>query len=561
MKRVIFIVIALVMSFSAFSQTYLTKGDNCFNKGDYACAKTNYSEALKTAKANDRMNIEIKRGRAERCADYLKDADAAFAGKRYQVAKDKYEELSKANPNDPYARSQIDKCESILRPPITLSVSKESLLLPASGGTERITLTTNASSYSIKSLPSWCTTQRQAGSFTVTCAENTTSAERTGYYIVEAGDKTARINVRQSGKTQTTATPPLASTEPSTNRTQTPQVQPRETTLSVSPEHVNFSSRGGSIKEIDVYTNASAFSVTGAPSWCSVEMYDDYFAVSCSMNNSAQPRSARLRVEAGNKEVIIPVNQAVDPNRRPQDAGEPTRYSSQSTSAYRNGYPARERQKKPARNKIECFNCPLGVQRPIGISVGYIQKQLDPSSYAGSAHEMGSALLNGFQLGLRVEPLFKYGFGLSTGFFYDYYTSESIKKTGYDSDGTDYYLAFNEQSFSFPFHLEYRANISNEFQFFVEVGPSFHFGLVEKLTATEANEKNPSITETNIFSDLLTDPTDRINLSFDLGAGIRYNGLQLNVGTRGLLKQSTSYVHNNPNNLFISLSWMFRKKH
>ena len=81
----------------------------------------------------------------------------------------------------------------------TLSVSNKNLSFSSLGGNEQITVTTNARSYTVSDLPSWCSVQGYTGYFVITCNANTRSSQRTGYLTVAAGDKTERIAISQSG--------------------------------------------------------------------------------------------------------------------------------------------------------------------------------------------------------------------------------------------------------------------------------------------------------------------------------------------------------------------------
>ena len=596
MKRTIILFFAVITAFSAYSQNYLQDGDRCFDNGDYACAETKYDQASKSSSGNDKQIADIRLSRAKNCAEWIKTANQAFNNRNYNTAKENYQKVLDSNSKDEYAKSQLEKCNNFLKPTTTLSVSKENLSFSSSGGNESITVTTNASSYSINSLPSWCTVQKYAGYFVITCSANSGTTTRSDYFTVTAGDKTVRINVSQTGKTPNPPATTLSVSKENlsfsssggnesitvttnassyavnvlsswctmqkytgyfvitcsansgtTTRTdyftvtagdktvrvnvsQTGKTS-TETTLSVTKETLSFSSSGGNSEQIKVYSSASSYSISLVPSWCSVQTHSGYFVVTCNTNYGSQSRSDWFKVTAGGKEIKIYVNQA-----------------GQSKSK-------------------KCFNCPEGDPRPLGLSLGYVQKQWDWKTNEGTAKygawDKDGTYLDGIQAGIRIEPLFKYGFGLSTGLFYEYYFSKSDKQTGTYSDapGTfDYNMNFSEHSLYLPLHLEYRANISENFQFFVEAGPSIDYGLSAKLTATEIGENTPFYTETDIYRNSeIGFPSERFNVSLDFGAGIRLGGLQLNVGTsRGLMN-----ISNNPNisikqnkPLMASLSWM-----
>jgi TonB family protein len=80
---------------------------------------------------------------------------------------------------------------------VTLNATPENLTFSAAGGTSQITVNTNASTWSVLLLPTWCTvSNKYSSSFSVTCAANTGEAHN-DYFKVKADDKEVRINVSQ----------------------------------------------------------------------------------------------------------------------------------------------------------------------------------------------------------------------------------------------------------------------------------------------------------------------------------------------------------------------------
>ena len=451
------------------SQTYLKDGDGCFNKGDYACADTKYSEAITLVSGRDEQLIEIKLIRTKNCLEWTKTANQLFANKNYSVAKENYQKVLDANPKDEYAKAQLEKCNNNLNPPtVTLSVSKDNLSFSSSGGSQNITVTTTAGSYSVNALPSWCTVQKQAGYFVVTCTANSGSTDRTGNFTITAGNKTIRINVSQSGE----------------------KAKP-ETTLRVTNDNLSFPSSGGNSEEIKVYSNAGNYSISLLPSWCTVKTYNGYFVISCSANYTGQARYSSFQVNAGEKNIKITVN---------QDARVTQSSNYSSTSSYRKSY--------------NCFNCPKS-KNTWGLTLGYTQ-----NSY-----------MDGIQFGLRVEPLFKYGFGLNTGLIFEGYSTDLMSIFEGEEE-------FDLYAFNIPLHLEYRLNFSKWINVFFYGGANFNI-----LT-------DPS------FNDY-TFPT-----TFEYGGGVRFNHIQLNVGKslfigdfkdiKNFGKYATPYQ-----DLIISVSYMF----
>ncbi len=74
----------------------------------------------------------------------------------------------------------------------------------SSGGDVTYSVRTDGDSYRIELLPSWCNvTSKTASSFTIRFDSNTSTSSRSDWFKVQSGDKTVRIDVAQSGNTNT----------------------------------------------------------------------------------------------------------------------------------------------------------------------------------------------------------------------------------------------------------------------------------------------------------------------------------------------------------------------
>ena len=93
------------------TQSYIKIGDDCFDKGDYLCAKENYN-AQKALGSEDEMNKKIERSDA--CMNAIALANFFFANNDFQKAKEQYEELLKINNKDPHAKKQLELCNKQL---------------------------------------------------------------------------------------------------------------------------------------------------------------------------------------------------------------------------------------------------------------------------------------------------------------------------------------------------------------------------------------------------------------------------------------------------------------
>jgi len=282
MKHLAVLLLSLTFTSLTFAQSNnLQEGNTCFAKGDYACAISKYKEVIKFSDdrqkkiAGDNLNQAIK------CYELKKIADSLFKSFNYRKAKEYYLSLLNENPREENAKVKISEIKEAL---ITLSVSKNAVLFLNSRESEKIYVSTEADSFSVGILPSWCKVQKFDKYLLITCIENLSGAERTGNFKVTAGSKAEIITIRQS----------------------TEQVF----TLSVSKEDIFFKSGGGKSKPILVNTTAAKFSAALVPSWCSIQIYTDYFIVSCNSNTSSESRSDWFKIIAENTELKINVTQA-----------------------------------------------------------------------------------------------------------------------------------------------------------------------------------------------------------------------------------------------------------
>ncbi len=287
MKQIIVLYMILASAASVFAQTPLEKGDNCFDTGDYVCAQVKYQEAMNTTTGRDKQIAEIKYSRAKSCGDWLTEANNAFNNKNYQAAKENYQSVLNENLNDPYAQTQLEKCNEAIKETIKLKVSQEAITLYSSGGRESIDVNTNATSYSIIQYPSWCTVQIHSTYFDIFYRANTGITTRTGWFKITAGDKEVEIYA-----------------------TQLPPTKKPETTLSVLKESLSFAAEKNSIL-IDVKTNASDYQITNLPWWCRVKnKTSNWFLLECDANYKSSSRDEWFTVKAGDKNVKINLHQS-----------------------------------------------------------------------------------------------------------------------------------------------------------------------------------------------------------------------------------------------------------
>lgn len=251
----------------------------------------------------------------------------------------------------------------------------------------------------------------------------------------------------------------------------------QETNLSVSKSTIYFTSYGETSERINVYSNVNTFTVPSGyvPSWCTVNTNSGYFTVTASANPNYSSRKDWFKVIADGKEVRINVEQLARTSPYTKQASIPTNQTTQS-------------------NAKKCFNCPF-EKYTLGFTLGYVDKN-DPNYY----EEFN---MQGFQVGFRIEPLFKYGFGINTGIFYEFFSSTLNESLFYNNNYND---DFEQHVISIPLHLEYRLNFSKYFNVFAYGGGGFD------LVMDAFNYNNNFIP------------------SFEFGGGLRIDHFQFNIG-------------------------------
>jgi len=82
-----------------------------------------------------------------------------------------------------------------------LNVSPSAVRFTDKGGSQSVTVNTNASSWRVDRSPQWSTARRSGNRLTVTCQENTGTASRRGTILIIANTLTYEVTVEQAGNT------------------------------------------------------------------------------------------------------------------------------------------------------------------------------------------------------------------------------------------------------------------------------------------------------------------------------------------------------------------------
>jgi len=107
MKNIILFPLFLFCYWQANSQDYLQEAKDCFDKGDYECAKKNYTLLAESDSTQD-VNVQIQS--AQKCLDLLVLADSALTNQEYEKASENYKAVLNENPKDSYARRKNHFC-------------------------------------------------------------------------------------------------------------------------------------------------------------------------------------------------------------------------------------------------------------------------------------------------------------------------------------------------------------------------------------------------------------------------------------------------------------------
>ncbi|MCL2727548.1 MAG: formylglycine-generating enzyme family protein [Bacteroidales bacterium] len=123
-KNQLLLSLLLFCCWQANGQNYLQLANDCFEKGDYECAKRNYN-LYQTFEGMD-MSAEMQK--ADECFRNIIVADNYFNNMKYGDAKEYYKNVLEKNPKDPYAKKLYETCEKLL----TLVIpAKDTASIPA----------------------------------------------------------------------------------------------------------------------------------------------------------------------------------------------------------------------------------------------------------------------------------------------------------------------------------------------------------------------------------------------------------------------------------------------
>ncbi len=158
---------------------------------------------------------------------------------------------------------------------------------------------------------------------------------------------------------------------------------------------------------------------------------------------------------------------------------------------------------------------------PVGFSLAYVNKQLVTTGEGLKVKENGvwpiadgkDKLLHGVQVGMHFQPCFKFGLGLYTGIYYEFYMSTN-KDYEYDE--------FMEHNAYVPVHLYYRIPFGRKVALSAHGGLGFSYAFYGAYSSKDSDIED--------YTDFYGEDgfPKKFNMGLEVGAGLRLGPIQLN---------------------------------
>lgn len=190
---------------------------------------------------------------------------------------------------------------------------------------------------------------------------------------------------------------------------------------------------------------------------------------------------------------------------------------------------------------------------PVGLSVGYVSKQLVTKGEGEKLKENGvwddgeGKSLHGMQFGLHFQPCLSFGLGLYSGLFYELYMSWN---DNYD------YNEFMEHCIYIPVHAYYRLPFANKIALSVHGGLGFNYSVHGAYTDSDDTNED--------FTDFYGEEAfpKRFNMAAEIGIGFRVGPVQVNGQYAKGISNHKSYeslgnYNTKQNKLSLSVSYVF----
>lgn len=230
----------------------------------------------------------------------LKKAQECINGGNYTAAKGYIDGVLKLDKNNAKAKKLLEICNNggqsksspknigtqsnTTRSNRRFSVSKTDLSFGANGGSEIITITSDAV-WSVSVNPdAWGHLSRNGNTLTLMVDQNSTSSTRSDYFKIKSGDNEIRVNINQSGRKYITSY------------------------LNLSKSSLTFPSSGGT-ETLEVSSNSTWEIKTSTYSWGHLYKNGNSLTVSIDANNSATQRTDYFVIKSGDIEKRVDISQ------------------------------------------------------------------------------------------------------------------------------------------------------------------------------------------------------------------------------------------------------------
>ena len=303
MKRIVLVVVTLLFPFilSGQNSDILKDAQDLFAAGKYSDAVTKFQEAVNKLSGRDRNIAQLQLATAKTCVEALSKAKTAESAKDYDTAIAEYQKVLDANPNDTRVKGiqyAAQRAKEEANP--SLSVSKNSISFSSSGGTQKITVDCSMNWILVDQTSSMCTVSKNGNEITITCTSNSSYTSRDTYFTVRTtnGIKEQRVSISQSGSTYSSSSSATTKRSSST-----------ATYLTISPVYI-FADNNDGTAIVNVKTDASDYTISSLPYWCTVKSKDKtWFAISYTANPYSTSRSNWFEVTAGGKSIKVTIEQ------------------------------------------------------------------------------------------------------------------------------------------------------------------------------------------------------------------------------------------------------------
>lgn len=369
-------------------------------------------------------------------------------------------------------------------------------LSPEKGNSWYLIVKTNAPNYKVDSKPYWVTLKKSSTPDTLRFDVdiNTYSYERTGTMVIKAGDKTINILLKQ---------PKMISSYLLVNDSKSDIVY-------------EVDAKGGS-SVFSVATNETYYSVVDDPYWVYVlNKRDKSFLLEIKPNTTSSPRTAILRVKAGDHTIKITCRQAAGPAVQPSTKTEPPKPQPN---------PPQPKPKEKTRHAVDWSWNLDRTQYCRGFTFGYTNNCLKAHTTDGDywrgdyAWGKQGHKLHGAQVGFHLQRYTNWtvGIGVYTGAIFSFYHS-------WNKD-TDYNY-FKEYSAMVPLHLYIQIPvITHNLAILAHGGPdlTYFWGGIYKDTKGDYISYSPDYNTILLHRDW--------NVGISVAVGFRYDDFQMEVMT------------------------------